>query len=205
MKNICGIYKITSPSKKIYIGQSRNICKRKSYYKNIRNNKQTRIYRSIKKYGFDKHKFEIIHECLPEELNELEIYYIELYQTFNSKYGMNLREGGNCKFKVSRETVEKQRLLQIGKKLTEEHKQNIREGNKGKHSYLAKGTKRSEESKIRTSIGHKGLIRSEEHRRNLSLSMKGRKTGLIKKSSFKKGSIPWNKGLKKINNKIVNI
>ena len=51
-----GIYKITSPTNKIYIGQSINIEKRFLNYNSINCKKQIRLYNSFKKYGFDKHK-----------------------------------------------------------------------------------------------------------------------------------------------------
>jgi len=91
---ICGIYKITSPKKRIYIGQSTDIENRKKIYRNSACKKQTRLYRSIKKYGWEKHKFEIIHFCEKEELNDLEVYYISLFQTNNTEYGLNLKSGG---------------------------------------------------------------------------------------------------------------
>lgn len=55
-----GIYKITSPSGKIYIGQSTNIEKRISRYKTLSCKKQVKLYNSLKKYGWDLHLFEII-------------------------------------------------------------------------------------------------------------------------------------------------
>lgn len=55
-----GIYKITSPSGKIYTGQSTNIDKRISRYKSLSCEKQVRLYNSLKKYGWDSHIFEII-------------------------------------------------------------------------------------------------------------------------------------------------
>ena len=87
---ICGIYKITSPSGKIYIGQSVDIDARWKQYRRIDCKKQSRLYNSFKKYGIEKHKFEIIHICEPNELNELEKYYMNLYNTFNTEYGLNL-------------------------------------------------------------------------------------------------------------------
>ena len=59
-----GIYKITSPSGKVYIGQSRNIKNRKWRYKRLDCKSQVKLYSSFKKYGFDKHKFEIIQILL---------------------------------------------------------------------------------------------------------------------------------------------
>jgi predicted GIY-YIG superfamily endonuclease len=46
------IYKITSPSEKVYIGQSRNIQRRVKNYKRIDCKQQTILYNSINKYGW---------------------------------------------------------------------------------------------------------------------------------------------------------
>ena len=74
---ICGIYKITSPTNKIYIGQSVDILKRIEHYRNCRCEAQRLLYRSIKKHGWDKHKLEILCQCDKTDLNQLEVYYIE--------------------------------------------------------------------------------------------------------------------------------
>lgn len=95
MNKICGIYKITSPTGKIYIGQSRNINRRIHHYKYNFGIGQPKIYNSIMKYGWENHKFEIVCECSADKLNDLEKYYIKLYDTFNTIHGMNLNEGGN--------------------------------------------------------------------------------------------------------------
>ena len=84
-----GIYKITNPNNKVYIGQSINIQKRFNEYKNLNNCKrQTILYRSFLKYGVDNHTFEIIEECDFEQLNIRERYYQEFYETI-SKNGLN--------------------------------------------------------------------------------------------------------------------
>lgn len=60
-----GIYKITSLSDRIYIGQSTNINKRLNSYKSslCNSKKQTRLYNSFKKYGVKNHSFEILEVC----------------------------------------------------------------------------------------------------------------------------------------------
>ena len=81
-----GIYKITNPKGKTYIGQSVNIEKRWNRYKNLIPKDcigQPLIYRSLIKYGVENHIFEIIELCNKEELNKLESYYIVLYNSFN--------------------------------------------------------------------------------------------------------------------------
>jgi len=95
MNKICGIYKITSPTGKIYIGQSKNINRRKYEHKNNKCGHQTKIYKSIAKYGWNNHLFKIIYICTEDKLNDLEKYYIKLYNTFNTKHRLNLTEGGD--------------------------------------------------------------------------------------------------------------
>ncbi len=91
MAKQCGIYKITSPTKRVYIGQSVNIKKRFLSYKHLPSViKQSKVYKSLKKYGIDKHKFEVIHLCEPSELNEMESYYIKLFQATSDKHGLNI-------------------------------------------------------------------------------------------------------------------
>ena len=73
-----GIYRITSPSEKVYIGQSINLSDRMRQHKYSEKNYY--LKNSLLKYGFDNHKFEIIHE-LPSDidrniLDDYEIFYI---------------------------------------------------------------------------------------------------------------------------------
>jgi len=85
-----GIYKITSPSNKIYIGQSININKRFNDYKKVNCKTQIKLYRSFKKYNIENHIFEIIEECLESELNTRERYYQDYYNVIG-KNGLNCR------------------------------------------------------------------------------------------------------------------
>jgi hypothetical protein len=87
-----GIYKIISPTNKIYIGQSTNIENRKYYYASIKCDKQHKLYNSLVKYGWEQHKFEVIEECSLEQLNEREIYWGQYYDVL-SENGLNLRLG----------------------------------------------------------------------------------------------------------------
>lgn len=192
---ICCIYKITSPTGRIYIGQTIDWSRRQNHYKYFRGNtKSMAVVRSINKHGWDNHEKEVLHECLPEELNDLEIYYIELYQTFNSKYGMNLRTGGNGNFIVSDETRKKLSISHLGqvawsKGLTtkddprlirsEEFKKNVSERMMGKQIFL--GGTQTEETRKKISNTMKGREFTEEHKNNLSESKKGEKNGMFGK------------------------
>lgn len=115
MEKIIGIYKITSPTKKVYIGQSINIIHRFNDYKNLLCKRQHKILNSLKKYGYENHKFEILHTCTIDELNDLEVYYINLYQSFNTKFGMNLVSGGKQNLVYSTEYRKRQSEKMKGK------------------------------------------------------------------------------------------
>ncbi len=176
---ICGIYKITSPTKKIYIGKSIDILRRWQGYNSINCQNQTYLYNSLKKYGVKKHKFEIICQCDKSELNNLEKYYIALFQCFNSKYGLNLREGGDGGSTCSDETREKLRKThsKVGEfkkgssgftgKHTKESKQKMSEKKKGKTTWM-KGRKHTEEAKEKNRLAHNGKIASDETKKKLS-------------------------------------
>lgn len=89
-----GIYKIESPSKRIYVGQSIDIVKRKLQYERGYGVKgQKFLYRSLLKYGWDNHNFEVIEECSIEELNNRERYWQDYYNCVES--------GLNCKLTTS--------------------------------------------------------------------------------------------------------
>lgn len=66
---------------------------------------------------------------------------------------------------------------------------------KGHPIYLKYHT---EETKQKISLASKGKPKSVEHRKKLSKSLKGKRTGIIPKNVFPKGHIPWSKG-KKLN------
>lgn len=84
-----GIYKITSPTGKIYIGSSIDIKKRIRYYKYLNCNGQIKLYNSIKKHGWEEHKLKIVCECDRDKLYELELYYGTLYKVLGDN-GLNL-------------------------------------------------------------------------------------------------------------------
>ena len=83
---ISGIYKITNPEGRIYIGCSKNIVKRKYYYKNNKLTHQSLIRESIIKFGWGNHIFEIIEECSVENLDNREIYWGLLYNVLNVNF-----------------------------------------------------------------------------------------------------------------------
>jgi len=117
-----GIYKITSPTGRIYIGQSVNIEKRKRKYVILSCKGQPRLYRSLVKYGFSKHIFEVVEECTLGELNNRERHWQDFYDVTGS-IGLNIRltqtndKSGYC----TQELRDKVSKGNKGKQRTEEH------------------------------------------------------------------------------------
>jgi hypothetical protein len=107
-KIICGIYKITSPSGRVYIGQSKDIQKRwGKHYKKLRCKKQTVLYRSFLKYGVENHIFEIIEEANFGDLNCCERYWQDFYDVLNEGLNCELVNCDGIKKEVSEETIER--------------------------------------------------------------------------------------------------
>ena len=121
-----GIYKITSPLGKIYIGQSIDIDYRFYVYKKLKCKQQLRIYNSFLKHGVDNHVFEVIEECNVEFLNERERYWQDYYNVLGKK-GLNciLVSTNECSKVLSKETKSKISNSLFGFKHTEESKGKI--------------------------------------------------------------------------------
>lgn len=146
-----GIYKITSPSKKVYIGQSINIKNRFIEYKKNNCKSQKILYNSFLKYGFKNHKFEILCECEILELNNKERYYQDIFECIG-------KNGLNCKLTSSNDK---------SGKLSNETKLKISISNKLK--------KNSPETRKKISIANKGKIISYETKLKMSKKATGRK------------------------------
>ena len=161
-----GIYKIISPSGKIYIGQSVNIRSRKYNHK-YKSNKQKgpKLHNSFMKYGFENHIFEVIEECSIELLNERETYWKQYYLDqvngdWNKVLFCELYDRG-------------------GGPRSEETKKKISESNKGKivSEYTREkkrismlGKKVSLDTKVKMSKAAMGKEKSEQHKSNMRLN-----------------------------------
>jgi group I intron endonuclease len=117
-----GIYKITSPTNRIYIGQSIDIDRRFRFYKNINCKGQPLLYKSLLKYGPDKHLFEIIELCDFSELNIKERFWQDYYDVLNGGLNCNLTETNILPKKHSEETKLKISNSNKGKTFSEETK-----------------------------------------------------------------------------------
>ena len=98
------VYIYTFPNGKKYVGQTATSIEHRSKkgegYRN-----SPAVYNAIKKYGWDNIIMET-HPChSKEEMDELEQYYIKLYNTTNNKYGYNLTLGGEGTPLYNREEI----------------------------------------------------------------------------------------------------
>lgn len=145
MNNIC-IYKHTSPSGKVYIGQTNQ--KPENRWNNGKNYKQCTVFFSaIQKYGWDNIQHEVLFTGL-DQLNadiieeDLIYYYKQIGRSYNLASGGSVNRG----WKHSDETKEKIRLSHLGennsnygKSPSKETREKISKARKGK------GTKRVEQ------------------------------------------------------------
>jgi group I intron endonuclease len=180
--NVFGIYKITSPDNKIYIGKSNKIGRRFKEYKFGNVKYQTKLKNSFLEYGIRNHEFEIIELCSEEIADDRERFYIKMFDTFRTEHGLNLTSGGG---KGNRNFF------------TEEHKKKISEAQKGRVL--------SEKSREAMSLSRIGKVRTEESKRKASATLKanppflGRHHTLENKqimSDAKKGANNFNYGKK---------
>lgn len=165
-----GIYKITSPSGKVYIDQSRRLKFRLNQYKNLSCSNQVYLYRSLKKYGFDNYKFEVLR-YFPNDLEQKYLDSIEqIYMDAHKNAGfilLNIKGAGANGLH------------------SEETKRKISAAHKGKSTGRVpwnKGLKTPDHIRLKQSEAAKTRTYTEESARILLAKRKAR--------------VPWNKGLK---------
>lgn len=196
------IYKATNKiNGKLYIGQTvRSLESRKQRHISEALNKSNNMYigRAIRKYGSENFDWCVLHECSNiDDLNQMEIHYIKLYNTFNTGYNLTLGGEGVVGCIPSNETKKKLSELQkgknnsfYGKKHSEKTKKEMSKTRRGKGHPLygkrgkdnprwgMKHTKKSILKMSETLKGEKhyfyGKKRSEEFKQNISEKNKGK-------------------------------
>ena len=174
MSNKGFVYKIISPSGKIYIGQTVDFRNRVNQYSVLYCKSQPKLYNSLLKYGWDKHIIEILEECEISELSSKERYYQEFYNS--------VEEGLNCVYtttstksgKLSEETKLKISKSNKGKKFSQEHISKLREKRKDR-LFSDESKKKMSDSKKGKKSPWYGKKLSVETIQKMSNSMKGRK------------------------------
>ena len=179
-EKISGVYKIVSPTGKVYIGQSLNIWARVGIYKNGWTHQQPKLHRSFNKHGFENHMFYLLEICNQDVILERETFY---KQQIINELGWNkvlfcdLHDQGSGP--RSEETCKK-----------------LSEGKKGiKHSKLHsnKGIPRpdfmTKEIKEKISLANQKPKppRTKEHNEKLSLAQLGKSKGYKGRVSPMKG------------------
>lgn len=91
------IYKITSPTGKIYIEQTKDYRKRINHYRILNCRTQYRLHNSLKKYGFNNHIFEVLEEVNISLADIREQHWIAQYKCYwkDENKGLNLNRGGD--------------------------------------------------------------------------------------------------------------
>ena len=82
---------------KVYVGQTHVSIKLRfqNHLSAARRDLDYVIGKAIRKYGEDKFYVELLEECLIEELNEREQYWISFFKATDNKFGYNMSIGGN--------------------------------------------------------------------------------------------------------------
>jgi group I intron endonuclease len=159
---LIGIYKITSPSGRIYIGQSIDINKRFTGYYSMTNVRwQRKLKASLLKYGPMNHTYEVIEECLVDQLNERERYWQEYYDSANIKTGLNIVLT-NTREKKAVVSEESRRLMSLSRTGEKNHMY----GRRGSDHPLF-GTKASEEVRRKLSQSKKGVPKPLSQRKKI--------------------------------------
>ena len=155
------VYKITSPTNRIYIGSTihTNINKRFRSYKNGDCKKQIKLYNSFLKYDYDNHVFEILWEGEISEMLQKERYFGELYKVLNEN-NLNLKlpklnevYGGLSEESKKSHSLKMKNYWKRVKDNDENKRFWKREGSREEFSKKRKGLKYSDEAKLRMKNG----------------------------------------------------
>lgn len=202
---LCGVYKITNNvNGKVYIGQSINIKNRWKDHINALNRKNSRctlLQRAWNKYKQENFSFEILELCLEDELDDVEIKYIEFYDAINNGY--NIEPGGNKNKHLSEETKQKLRESHLGKIASDETRKKMSESRMGDKNPMY-GQTHSEETRKKISNANKGRTGhpcsdyQKECARLANLGKEVSEETRKKISEANKGNIPYNKNLRPV-------
>jgi group I intron endonuclease len=143
------VYKITSPSGKVYVGSTVDWKKRLATYKKLNCKKQIKLFNSLKKYGAENHTFEILDHCDKSNVRQREHYYGHLFNVLSRnglnhmlpKFGENLISVSED-FRIAIGLCKKGNKNNLGRKFSLEWRTNMSNAKKGMvrkpHSDLTK-------------------------------------------------------------------
>lgn len=169
-----GVYRITAPDGRSYVGSSSNMAKRFSKYRNGKCEKQPKLHESILTYGFDSHHIEILMYCPKADLTRLERKYGEEYDVCGPR-GLNMALPPD----------ESGKML-----ISEEYREKL------------ESRVMDEDTKQKISDSIKGRKLSDDHKKKIAASCTGRKHSpdtLLKLSEGRRGkNNAWSKAVKHI-------
>jgi group I intron endonuclease len=202
---LCGVYKITNNvNGKVYIGQSINIKNRWKdhiYALNRKDSSCVLLQRAWNKYKQESFSFEILELCTEDELDDVEVKYIDIYDAINNGY--NIESGGNKNKHLSEETKQKLRESHLGKVASNETRKKMSESRTGEKNPMY-GQTHSEEARRKISEAKKGkpgYPRTDYQKECARLANLGKEVSeetRKKISEANKGNIPHNKNLKQV-------
>lgn len=116
--DIPGIYRCVNINDgHTYVGQAKSLRTRKQQHLNLlrrHRHPNKHFQRAWDKHGEYNFLWYVIETCSIEELDELEIYWIEYYEAFQDGYNHTIGGGGARGFKHSEESKEKRRQRMLG-------------------------------------------------------------------------------------------
>lgn len=181
---LIGIYKITSPTGRVYIGQSRDIEGRFNQHRRKNRLRPTLVTRSIVKHSAENHLFEIVYplpvDVTSEILNTYELLFIDQHR----ECGFRMMNLGECN---------------IGGTITEETRKRLSESHKGQPAFW-KGKKMPDWLKQKFSNAQSGKKQKPEHIEQRRRSNTGKKRTEETKAKLRiacKGKTGYKKGTRK--------
>ena len=116
------IYKYTNTiNKKVYIGQTRQLLEKRAKYNGSGYQHCVHFYAAIQKYGWESFVPEILEEVDENKADEREQYYIQLYNSINNGYNIDL--GGHIE--KHRSITTKQKISEAGKGIKNSRARNV--------------------------------------------------------------------------------
>jgi group I intron endonuclease len=174
-----GIYKIISPTGKVYIGQAVNLYRRLKVYQSLNATLKTqpKIFSSIQKYGPDNHQCEILELCDISNLDFREQYYKECHiSTMGWGTALFCKINDMGSGPRSKDTLQKMKDSHTGKSHSTTTKEKISKSLKGQKK-TDNHIKNMSDSLKGREVWNKGVARTEEQKQHQSEKMKGRYKG----------------------------
>lgn len=179
-----GIYTITTPSGKQYVGSAVSFSKRwsrhrKDLEKGIHSN--FKLQKSFNKYGMEGLRFEILMICGPERLLDLEQIAID---TLRPKHNILLVAGSPLGTRQSEETKAKRSAALKGRVVSAETRAKISKALSGRCrpdlACINSGKRRTEEQKARMSAARRAATTNETREKVSKAALAAWKNGVYK-------------------------